>query len=282
MQIFRQYYYLMRCHQPVGSFLLLWPTLWALLLVSHGHPPFVITVIFVAGSLVMRAAGCVINDIVDRDFDGLVTRTKHRPLAAKQLSLTAALVLLFILCLIALFLVLQLNKLTFYYAVYALAMAIIYPFLKRLTNLPQLGLGIAFAWSIPMVFAAVNNEVSSAAWHLFWTVTLWPLAYDTCYAMADKTDDQKVGIKSTAILFDKAAPLLVMLLETLFLCLMLWQGGVFCLRQPYYVMLIFVFICFVYQQHLLNQHTTTAYLTAFRNNNLVGALIFIGIGLSYL
>lgn len=276
----KPYVYLMRLHHPIGIFLLLWPTLWALWLASGGHPSLRLTTIFVAGVIVMRSAGCVINDLVDRKLDGYVLRTKNRPLATGAVSVTSAVLLALVLLAVACVLLLQLNRLTFYYALFGLVLALLYPWLKRITYLPQLGLGVAFSWGIPMVFAALNNHVDFAAWQLFAGTILWPLMYDTWYAMADKTDDVRIGIKSSAILFGAASGVIIGLLQLFFVLNLVLTGWLFKLSLIYYLVLVVVGIGLYYQHFLAKKAYSANYLRAFRANNLIGALVFIGIVLA--
>lgn len=278
----KNYFYLMRMHKPIGIFLLLWPTLWALWLSSEGKPNLIILTIFILGVILMRSAGCVINDIADRNFDAHVARTRERPLAAGKISVKSALILFFILIFCAFLLVLFLNKLTILLACAGVLFALFYPFLKRITHLPQLGLGLAFAWGVPMAFAADTNTVSSAAWMVFAAAAVWPVIYDTMYAMTDRLDDIKIGVKSTAILFGKKDKWLIAGLQCLFLSLLIATGITFELRWIYYVSLVFVGIFFVYQQWLIKQRIPENCFKAFLNNNWVGLIIFVGILLSYL
>jgi 4-hydroxybenzoate polyprenyltransferase len=272
---------LMRLNKPIGIFLVMWPTLWALWLASAGKPNKIVVFIFVLGCMLMRSAGCVINDIVDRRFDGFVTRTRNRPLPAEKISVRAAYMLFFSLLLCAFLLVLLLNKLTILLAFVGAVLAMSYPFLKRVTHLPQVGLGVAFSWGVPMAFAAATNTISSQAWLVFFTAFLWPIMYDTLYAMVDRVDDVKIGIKSTAILFGKADRLFVGLLQIIFLLLLCWVGHVFQLNLFYYLSLVVVGILFIYQQILIKDRLPKKCFKAFLNNNWVGGVIFLGIIMSY-
>lgn len=278
-----QYYaYLMRLDKPVGTLLLLWPTLWALWLASMGHPNVKILWIFIWGVFCMRSLGCIFNDYADRHFDCYVKRTRKRPLASGKVSTFEAFSLASLLCLIALLLVLQCNKLTILLSFIGLGCALCYPFLKRVTHLPQLGLGIAFSWSIPMAFAAETNQIPPSAWLLFLASTLWPIIYDTIYAMMDREDDIKIGIKSTAILFGASFKGILTSLQIAFLSLFSLVGALFHLNIFFYLSLVGAACLFVYQQTLIKQQTTQHYLAAFRNNNWVGCSLFIGIVLSLL
>jgi len=275
-----QYAYLMRLEKPIGILLLLWPTLWALWLASDGNPNPKILTIFITGVILMRSAGCVVNDFADRHFDKYVERTRLRPLAAGKVSILEAFLLILLLALCALYLVLQCNQLTIRLAFIGAGLTVIYPFLKRITHLPQIGLGLAFTWGVPMAFAAENGVVSTSGWFLFFTGMLWPVIYDTMYAMVDKEDDVKIGVKSTAILFDAMDRMIICLLQSLFVILLIIVGLMFELNVIYYLCLIVVGILFVYQQYLIKDHNSKKCFNAFLNNNWVGLAIFAGIFLS--
>ena len=204
---------LMRLDRPIGTYLLLWPTYWALWFASAGRPSFKTLIIFTLGVVVMRAAGCVINDYADRHVDGAVERTKHRPLVTGEIAPRQALLLFFSLLLMALVLVLMTNRMTVALSFGGLLLAASYPFLKRVTNLPQLGLGAAWAWVVPMAFAAEQQQLPAALWFIFAAIILWTIAFDTYYAMVDREDDLKVGIKSTAILFGRHDLLVIAMLQ---------------------------------------------------------------------
>lgn len=280
-QQLKQYAYLMRLNKPIGILLLLWPTLWALWLANHGTPSPKLLFIFIAGVILMRSAGCVVNDFADRHVDGHVARTKHRPLATGQVSVTEAIILAGLLGLMAFLLVLTCNTLTILLAFVGAALAIIYPFLKRITHLPQFGLGLAFSWGVPMAFAASTGRVDLSAWLLFFTCVLWPVIYDTLYAMVDRNDDLTIGVKSTAILFNEMDKLIIVLLQCLFLVAMVMVGLMFNLRAIYYASLIIAAILFLYQQWLIKDRTPMLCFRAFLNNNWVGCVVFLGIVLSY-
>ena len=203
MRLLQGFWLITRMDKPIGIYLLLWPTLWAVVLASLGQPQLDVFVIFAAGVVVMRAAGCVINDIADRKVDGHVTRTNARPLVSGLLSTKEAIIMFIGLLFIALVLVLQLNLATFYLSLVALVLASSYPFMKRYTHLPQVVLGAAFSWSIPMAFMAINQNIPHWAWYLYAANLAWTVAYDTLYAMVDRDDDLKIGVKSTAILFGR-------------------------------------------------------------------------------
>jgi len=276
----KNYFYLMRLNKPIGIFLLLWPTLWALWLAGEGKPSVSIVSIFIVGVIVMRSAGCVINDLADRNFDGSVERTRARPLASKKVSVKEALVLFAILILIAFLLALSLGRLTVLLAVVGVLLAIGYPFLKRITHLPQIGLGVTFAWGVPMAFVAQLNQVPMKSWVLFLAAATWPVIYDTYYAMVDREDDIKIGVKSTAILFGKRDLLIIGLLQCLFILLLVVVGCLFNLHVVYYTSLLFVAMLFAYQQWITRTRDRDACFKAFLNH-WVGLIIFIGIVLSY-
>lgn len=272
-----QYIYLMRLDKPIGILLLLWPTLWALWLASKGSPNIKILCIFVMGVILMRSAGCIMNDVADRNIDAFVARTRNRPLASGKLRTKEALFLAAFLALLAFMLVLFCNALTIFLAFFGALFAIIYPFLKRITHLPQFMLGIAFTWSIPMAFAAETGTVSLSAWLLFLTGCLWPIIYDTMYAMVDREDDLKIGVKSTAILFERKDTLFIGLFQILFILLLALVGFVFNLKPIYYAALFLVALLFMYQQFLIKDRNPANCFRAFMNNNWVGVIIFLGI-----
>ena len=273
----RQYSYLMRLHKPIGIFLLLWPTLWALWLAAHGQPHWQVVAIFVAGVILMRSAGCIANDYADRYVDGHVQRTRKRPLVTGEVSTKEALVLFCLLSLAAFGLVLFCNSLTILLAFVGLGLAVCYPLLKRFTYFPQVGLGFAFAWGIPMAFAAEMNIVPWSGWLLFFAGALWPVIYDTFYAMVDREEDIKVGIKSTAICFGRLDRWIIVVLQTWFLCLMWLVGHVFKLNGFYNMSLLVVALLFLYQQWLVGHRCRKYYFRAFLNNHWVGLAIFAGI-----
>lgn len=282
MPRFYHYLQLMRLHRPIGILLLLWPTLWALWLANQGHPAIKLVLIFVAGVIVMRSAGCIINDYADRYFDRHVSRTQNRPLTSGMIKPRAALYLFGSLIILALLLVLNLNRLTIFLAVIGLVLAIIYPYTKRYINWPQFILGLAFAWAIPMVYAASQNTIPAVAWLLFTSAVLWPLAYDTMYAMADREDDRKIGLKSTAILFGKYDCAIIAIIQLSMILLLIWLGQLHELHWPFYSSLLIAAGLFVYQQYLLRLGQPKKYLQAFLNNQWVGLVIFLGVLGSYL
>jgi len=276
------YITLMRLNKPIGILLLLWPTLWALWLAAKGYPDPLMLAVFVAGVIVMRSAGCVINDIADRHVDGHVKRTRERPLAVGKITIPSALVLFFVLILCALLLVLLCNFFTIQLAFIGAALAVIYPFLKRITHLPQAWLGMAFAWSVPMAFAAETNAVPFVGWFLFFTAMVWPVIYDTMYAMADRVDDVKIGVKSIAILFGRWDLAMIALLQMVFVSMMVFVGRLFQLDVIYYASLLVVSALFVYQQWLIKDRDPALCMRAFLNNHWIGCIIFMGIFFSYL
>lgn len=270
------YSHLMRLNKPIGILLLLWPTLWGLWLAGDGHPDAITVSIFVVGVCLMRSAGCVVNDMADRKFDGYVKRTRERVLASNKVSVNEALFLASMLALAAFVLVLFCNALTIALAFVGLGLAIVYPFLKRITHLPQMGLGIAFAWGIPMAFAAETGRVGASAWWLFVTAVVWTIIYDTMYAMVDRDDDVNIGIKSTAILFGRYDRFILGLLQALFMLLLVVDGVVFYLEPIYYVSLLVVLGLCVYQQWLIKESNRDRCFAAFINNNWVGMVVFVG------
>ena len=276
------YWQLMRFHRPVGILLLLWPTYWALWLAAEGFPHWHVWCIFTLGVVVMRAAGCIINDYADRHIDGHVARTKDRPLASGQISSTAALVVFLLLILIALVLVLLTNRLTLILSFAALMLAACYPFMKRYTHFPQVVLGAAFSWSIPMAFAAQNNALEPAIALVYITNLLWVVACDTFYGMVDRADDVKIGVKSTAILFGENDRLITALLQVLTVLGWLVMANEFNLGVFYYIGVLVATSLFGYQQWLIRSREPMACFRAFNNNNWVGVSIFTGILLHYM
>jgi len=273
---------LMRLHRPIGSFLLLWPTLWALWLATAGRPTPKLFVIFVAGAFVMRAAGCIINDYADRKYDPHVTRTRERPLATGEVSVIEAAILFVILGLIALGLVLLLDTLCLELAVVGLALAVSYPFMKRYTYLPQPYLGLAFGWGIPMAFAAAQGGVPDVAWLIFIANILWSTVYDTMYAMVDRADDLKIGVKSTAILFGSMDRAIIAVLQVALLFNLVMIGTRMQLDASYYVGLGFAACFALWQQHLIRRREPAKCFEAFLNNNWFGVSVFSGIVLNYI
>jgi len=267
----------MRLHKPIGILLLLWPTLWSLWLAAKGMPRIDLLVIFTLGVIVMRSAGCVINDFADRKFDGQVARTKDRPLATGAVSSSEALILFAVLCLIAFGLVLLTDPLTIKLSAGGLLLAFIYPFMKRYTHLPQVILGAAFAWSIPMAFAAQAGKLTTGIGLLYLAVVLWTVVYDTLYAMVDRDDDIKIGVKSTAILFGEQDRFIIGALQVMTVLALLLVGHRFELGRYYYLSLGVVAALFYYQQRLIWDSAPGPCFRAFLNNNWVGAAVFAGI-----
>ncbi len=277
----QDYVSLTRLNRPVGIWLLLWPTLWALWLASRGKPDPRLFIIFVSGTVLMRSAGCAINDYADRSFDPHVERTKERPLAAGRISTVEALVLFAALSLTALGLALQLNKLTLLLAVAGAALAVSYPFIKRFLSVPQLYLGITFGWGIPMAFAAQLERVPRVAWLLLLANVLWVTVYDTIYAMVDRDDDVKIGVRSTAILFGDSDRHIIAALQAMTLLALYLIGGIMRMGPWYYGGLIAGALFFVYQLWLIRARERDACLRAFLNNNYFGMSVFLGIALNY-
>jgi len=278
----RQYALLMRLDRPIGSLLLLWPALWALWLAGAGHPQPLIVVVFVLGVVLMRSAGCVINDYADRNVDPHVARTRQRPLAAGRVTSREALSLFVVLCLLAFTLVLLMNRLTVMLSFGAVILAVIYPFMKRYTHLPQVVLGMAFGWAVPMAYAAQTGAVPPLAWLLFIATVLWDTAYDTMYAMVDRPDDLRIGVKSTAILFGEADRHLIALIQGLFFVVMIMIGRQMQLGVYYYAGLVTAMGLAVYQLWLIRRRDPGECFKAFLNNNWFGMAIFAGIVVQYL
>jgi len=275
------YVHLVRLHKPIGVFLLLWPALWALWLAGQGEPPWGVVVIFILGVVLMRSAGCAVNDFADRDFDGHVARTKGRPLATGAVSPGEAVAVFMVLSLVAFGLVLFLNWQTVALSVVALALTVIYPFMKRFTHVPQLFLGAAFGWAIPMAFTAITGGVPGYAWVLFGATLIWALIYDTQYAMVDREDDLGIGIKSTAILFGRWDRLIVGVLQLVMLVILAWIGWVTGRGAWYAAGLAAAAALAAYQQWLIRGREPRACFEAFLNNNYFGMAVFVGLVLDY-
>lgn len=271
------YLVLMRLDRPVGSLLLLWPTLAALWIAADGFPPLTMIMVFTLGTFVMRSAGCVINDYADRNVDGQVERTRNRPLALGLVSKVEVLLLFAALCTVALLLLVFLNPLSRWLAVAGLGIALFYPFMKRWTYLPQVVLGAAFSWGMVMAFAAIQEEVPAVGWLLFIASVLWIVAYDTLYAMVDREDDIRVGIKSTAILFGNADRTMVGLLQLSALFVFVLLGQQLEYRIFYQLGLVAVAGLFIYQQYLIRKRKPEACFQAFTNNVWVGFALFLGV-----
>ncbi|WP_298939440.1 4-hydroxybenzoate octaprenyltransferase [uncultured Psychromonas sp.] len=273
---------LMRVDKPIGTLLLLWPTLWALWIAARGLPDISVLIVFCLGVFLMRSAGCVINDFADRKVDGFVTRTKNRPLPSGRATSKEAVYLFLVLALSSFLLVLTQNILTIQLSVIGLLLAFAYPFMKRFTHLPQFVLGLAFSWSIPMAYAAEANMLSNSIWLLFIANITWTVAYDTMYGMVDKEDDLKIGIKSTAILFGKNDKLIIGLLQLATLLLLSIVGILEHLTWVYYVGLAIAGLLFLQQQHRIKSREKAACFKAFLDNNYVGLIVFVGLLLTYL
>ncbi len=276
------YWQLARLDRPIGSLLLLWPTWWALWLAAEGWPGVHLFMVFTLGVILTRAAGCAVNDFADRNVDGHVKRTHQRPLATGAATPKGALLLFAGLMLLAFLLVLTTNRLTVLLSLPALALAFCYPFAKRYTHLPQVVLGAAFSMGIPMAFAAVNNSVPPVAWLLFTTNLLWTVAYDTFYAMVDRDDDLKIGVKSTAILFGEMDRAMTGCLQVMVIFALLMLGGRQELGALYYVGVAAAAGLFAYQQWLIKNRQRDDCFKAFLNNNWVGAAVFSGIFFHFL
>jgi len=276
----KPYWELMRFHRPIGILLLLWPTWWALWLAAKGIPDTSLLIIFTIGVVVMRAAGCVINDIADRNIDKRVARTQHRPLGTGQLSLSQAKTTFIVLIVIALFLVLLTNPLTIYLSFIAAILACVYPFMKRYTHLPQVVLGAAFSMSIPMAFAAQTNHLEPIVILVYVTNLLWTVAYDTFYGMTDREYDKKIGVKSTAILFEGNEAMITGCLQLITLIGFCLIGQRFGLGSLYFFSILIAACLMVYQQWLISQRKPLLYFNAFINNHWVGMVIFLGIALN--
>ena len=279
---FKQYLLLIRLNRPIGIFLLLWPTLWGLWIASEGFPNTKILVVFLFGVFLIRSAGCILNDIIDKDFDKFVARTQNRPLASDKLSSIEAFIVAISLIFIAFLLVLTTNTLTVQLSFVAIILAGTYPFLKRYTYLPQFFLGLTFGWSIPMAFAATTNSIPKIAWLLLIANILWAVVYDTIYAMIDREDDLKIGIKSTAILFDDADRFIIGLIQSLVLIALIVIGQQASLNTIYYFSLIIGGCLFLYQLYLIRNRDPKKCMQAFLNNNWFGLVVFIGLFINYL
>ena len=273
----KAYFELIRFGRPIGFYLLLWPTLWSLWLSHGGVPNIKLLLIFCLGVFVMRSAGCVINDIVDRDIDPQVERTRTRPLANQSIGLGEAYIVLFVLLCAALVLVLQLNVGALLWSICGLTLAVLYPFCKRFFSAPQLVLGFAFSWSIPMVYSAGGFNFDKGFIYLWLGAVLWIIVYDTFYALVDKGDDLKIGVRSTAILFGNNVGLITGFLQVLVLVLWTMVGVSVGLGQFYFYSLLFVFILFVRQQLLIRSSNSEQVFKAFTENHYVGLCLFIGI-----
>ena len=276
----RLYADLIRLDRPVGWLLLLWPTLWALWIANEGLPSLRLLAVFIAGAFLTRSAGVVVNDLADRDFDPFVARTRTRPLASGQVSVSEAGWVIFVLTLSAFLLVLTTNRLTVLLSLFAVFITALYPFMKRHTHLPQLFLGVAFSWGVPMAFAASINSVPATAWLILATNMLWVLVYDTLYAMVDREDDIKAGVKSTAILFGKQDRLIIGVIQVLFIAALWGLGRRLDFGVAYQASLLVTAGLMARQQVLIRERAPASCFRAFNNNNWVGIAILVGIALS--
>ncbi|MBD2782038.1 4-hydroxybenzoate octaprenyltransferase [Xenorhabdus szentirmaii] len=278
----RAYCRLMRINKPIGALLLLWPTYWALWIAAKGMPSLHVLLVFTVSVFSMRAAGCCINDFADRKFDGYVERTKSRPLPSGDITEKESKILFAALVLISFALVLTLNKMTIALSVVGLALAWIYPFVKRVSHLPQVVLGAAYGWAIPMAFAAVSESLPLECWLLFLANIIWSVIYDTQYAMVDRDDDLKIGVKSTAVLFGRFDKLIIGILQLIMLGILVAIGCMMNLGGMYYWAILLVIALFANQQKLIAKRERTGCFQAFMNNNYVGLVLFAGIFCCYL
>jgi 4-hydroxybenzoate polyprenyltransferase len=276
-----QYARLVRLDKPIGIFLLLWPTLWALWIAAEGVPDIAILIIFILGVIIMRSAGCVINDLADRNIDPHVARTRDRPIPAGKVSVREALFVAFVLISCAFLLVLHLDPLAIKLSLAGAGLAILYPFTKRYTYIPQFFLGLAFGWAVPMAFAAQTGSLPAVAWILLMVAVLWAVVYDTMYAMVDRLDDIRMGIKSTAILFEDADRAIIGVIQVLVLLALALMGGRLEANWFYYAGLAVAGCFSLYQQYLIKDRIPEHCFRAFLNNNLFGAAVFAGIFLNY-
>ena len=273
----RLYGQLIRFEKPIGTYLLLWPTLWALAIAAEGSPDGWILFVFVSGVFLMRSAGCAINDYADRDIDQHIERTKERPITSGKISPREALAVFALLCLLAFALVLTLNTLTILLSIGGVVLAATYPFMKRYHYLPQVHLGAAFGWAIPMAFAAQLDALPKEAWLLYVANIIWTTAYDTMYGMADREDDLKVGVKSSAILFGEYDRAVVGLLQFLFILTLILVGKDLGFGSFYYYSLFVASLFLVYEQIMINKREPGKCFEAFLHNHWVGAIVFAGI-----
>jgi 4-hydroxybenzoate polyprenyltransferase len=276
------YWILVRAHRPIGIYLLMWPALWALWVAGEGTPTWWVVVIFVAGTALMRSAGCAVNDYADRHFDGHVERTSDRPLATGRVRPREALGVFVVLSLLAFGLVLFLDAKTIAHSFVAVGLAALYPFTKRYTHFPQLFLGLAFGWAIPMAFTALTGAIPPVAWVLFAATVVWALVYDTMYAMVDRDDDLRIGVKSTAVLFGAHDRLVIAALQFLVLALLTWAGLMAGRGEIYFIGLLVGAGLFGYQQVLIRERVPRQCFRAFLNNHYFGMVVFIGLAGDYL
>ncbi len=277
----QNYAQLMRLDRPIGTFLLLWPTLWAIWVAAAGRPSIEVLIVFVLGVFIMRSAGCVINDYADREFDPHVKRTRNRPLAAGRVQPREAVLLFTALCGLAFMLVLTMNRLTILLSLVGVVLAATYPFMKRFHHLPQAHLGAAFSWAVPMAFAAETGSLPPVCWLLFAINLLWTVVYDTLYAMVDREDDLRIGLRSTAILFGDLDRLVVAVMQLLVLAGLYLMGLQADLGWIYRFALVWVAGLMLYQQVLIRQRDEQKCFKAFLNNNWLGMVVFLGIVVDY-
>jgi 4-hydroxybenzoate polyprenyltransferase len=270
-----------RLHRPIGIWLLLWPVLWAIWIAGASHPTPKVLVIFVLGTVAMRSAGCVINDLADRDFDPFVKRTRDRPIASRRLAPLEAVVWFLVLIAAALALVMQLDVKTIRMSVIGAVLAVSYPFFKRFFPLPQFYLGVAFSWGVPMVFIAEMGAIPRVAWIIFFAGIIWAAIYDTMYAMVDRDDDLRIGVKSSAIAFGDMDRVIIGMLQLLMLFTLYLAGRSMEFGYWYHVGLVAAGVFFAYQQWLIRERRPVSCFSAFLNNHYVGLSIFIGILLEY-
>jgi 4-hydroxybenzoate polyprenyltransferase len=276
-----EYALLMRLDRPIGAYLLLWPTLWALWIAGNGRPDPRILLVFVGGVIAMRSAGCIVNDFADRDLDPHVKRTRARPLAARRVTPTEAIVLFVLLAALSLWLVTRLDDYTVSLSVVGAVLAVSYPFVKRFFPLPQLYLGVAFGWAVPMAFAAQTGALPRVAWVLFFATVLWAGVYDTMYAMVDREDDLKVGVRSSAILFADMDRFIIAAMQVMMLLALALAGRGMQFGPWYYAGLGIAALFFLWQQWLIRTRDPAACFRAFLNNHYVGLAIFIGVLMEY-
>ncbi len=275
------YAQLMRLDKPIGTWLLLWPTLWALWLAGKGHPDGGIFIVFMLGVFIMRSAGCVLNDFADRNIDPYVERTRSRPIASGAVAPMEALTLFVALALIAIGLAAMLNRQAQVLAVIAAALTVVYPFIKRFVSIPQFVLGMAFGWAVPMAFAAQTGQTQQLAWLVFGTALVWAVIYDTFYAMADREDDLRIGVKSTAILFGDADLFVIGGLQILMLLALILIGDMAELGSWYYTAVFVAGVLMVYHQWLARDRIAANCFKAFLHNHYIGMIVFVGIVLHY-
>jgi 4-hydroxybenzoate polyprenyltransferase len=281
MRRLRDFAQLLRLDRPIGTWLLLWPMLWALWIAADGHPQRRLLAIFIAGAVLMRSAGCIINDLADRNIDPHVKRTRSRPLAARAISPPEALTVFGVLVAAALLLVLQLNTLTWWFALAGAALTVTYPLLKRFFPLPQLYLGLCFGWAVPMAFAATLGMVPRVGWLMLVAAILWAGVYDTMYAMVDRDDDQRIGVRSSAILFADLDRFMIAMMQLMMLFSLLLIGRTLKFGDGYNAGLIAGACCFLWQQWLIRNREPEACFKAFQNNNYFGFAVFAGVLLEY-